>query len=146
MSGDRFSSRVMSIFISTHLYKLRRTHRRAVVAVAVAVVVVAVVAAVTVVTAAARAGAWDAVTTATAATTATTTAATPTVTTATTARLCLRLRLQRCVWICFLGLFRSGPDCKPVRSGPVQLLQHANPVQVKPSRVKRNVENPGWAR
>ena len=61
MSGDRFVSRIMTIFIKTHLYKLRRTHRRAVVAVVVAVavaaVVVAVVAAVGVVTAAARAGA-----------------------------------------------------------------------------------------
>ena len=37
MSGDRFvSSQVMTIFIKTHFYKLRRTHRRAVVAVVVA--------------------------------------------------------------------------------------------------------------
>ena len=53
----------MTIFIKTHFYKLRRTHRRAVVAVVVAVaavaaVVVAVVAAVAVVTATARAWAW----------------------------------------------------------------------------------------
>ena len=50
----------MTIFIKTHFYKLRRTHRRAVVAVVVAVavaaVVVAVVAAVAVVTASARWG------------------------------------------------------------------------------------------
>ena len=58
-----------------HLYKLRRTHKRAVVAVVVAVAV-----------------AVAAVTTATTATTATTTAATAN-TTATTGRLCLRLRL-----------------------------------------------------
>ena len=51
MSGDRFLSRVLTILIKTHFYKLRRTHRRAVVvAVAVAAVVVAVVAAVAVVT------------------------------------------------------------------------------------------------
>ena len=40
--------------LKTNLYKLSRTHRRAVVAVAVAAVVVAVVAALAVVTAAAR--------------------------------------------------------------------------------------------
>ena len=100
MSGDRFLSRVMTMFIKTHFYKRRRTHRRAVVAVlvavAVAAVVVAVVAAVAVVTAAAptptspRAAA---VTTATAATTATTAATTTAIITATTARLCVRLRL-----------------------------------------------------
>ena len=69
------------------LYKRRRTHRRAVVAVVVAV---------------AKAAAAPhphppraaAVTTATAATTATTTAATAT---ATTARLCVRLSLLRCL-------------------------------------------------
>ena len=70
MSGDRFLSRVMIIFINTHFYKLRRTHRRA---------VVAVIAAVAVVTAAAI------LTTRPAATT-----------TATTARLCLRLRWWKC--------------------------------------------------
>ena len=36
MSGDRFVSRVMTIFIKTHFYKIRRTHRRAVVAVGAA--------------------------------------------------------------------------------------------------------------
>ena len=36
MSGDQFLTRVMTIFIKTHFYKLRRTHRRAVVAVVAA--------------------------------------------------------------------------------------------------------------
>ena len=43
MSGDAFLNRVMTNFIKTHLYKLRRTHRGAVVAVVVAVAVAAVV-------------------------------------------------------------------------------------------------------
>ena len=36
MFGDRFLSGVKRIFIKTHFYKLRRTHRRAVVAVVAA--------------------------------------------------------------------------------------------------------------
>ena len=84
-------SRVMTIFIKTHFYKLRRTHRPAVVAVvvalAVAAVVVAVVAAVAVVTAAAP----------------TTVATATATTTATTARLCVRL----CLWRELLAVIRT---------------------------------------